>query len=408
MQLALQRKGGATIRCPSGQIYKFHSDRSLQHTVPAPEDASYILAAHGHEIEAVPPLAGGWVVYTGDKPEECVELLTGDVVVEQGQTTRVRLCQQLELERLKHWEPATPVQTYGEGMQRLLVTRDKGLGDMLMLGAALRELKRQCPDLEITLATSGGWMNLLRDQPGVDVLVPIGEATEYAPFDQSVDLVHYVEQADSRFERHRVDVFGEPLGLGDVPDKTVTVPLTKGEVSAARQNLNGAGSPLVGVVYRGSTNARSYPPDTIPALCEALVGRGMGVALLDHEPQPNVPLPGGAVSLCGRYEARELAATVAAMDCVVAPDTGLVHLAAAVGTPVVALASGIPAELRWSAYDNVTVIDAAGRVGCDHCHDGASCRPGGVGSESLTDWAPTCMRALPPEEIAETVAGVVA
>jgi ADP-heptose:LPS heptosyltransferase len=148
--------------------------------------------------------------------------------------------------------------------------------------------------------------------------------------------------------------------------------------------------------------------DAIPALCDELAARGMGVALIDYEPQPDVPLPDGAIRYCGVGDARELAAAMSAMDCIISPDTGLVHLAAAVGTPAVAISSGIPPELRWSAYPAVTVIDAAKAVDCDYCHDGASCRPAMIGSPSLTGWAPPCMRALSPAYLAEFVAEVVA
>lgn len=406
MRLALQRDCSLTIRSPAtGITYEFRPN-SKELDVTEPADIGYILAVHGASVQPKAPVAQGWALYQGEEPEVCMELLAGEVVLPRGKPVCVTLSQEIELVQRERWPRVVPTLTYECGMRRLLVTRDQGMGDMLMLSAALRALKRACPEMEITVATHGTWFGLLQGQEGIDRCVEMHDDMPDAPYDQHVNLVQYVELAESRFDKHRVDVFAEPLGLDMVEDRTVSLSLDEAEVAAARETLNGDGRPIVGVVYRGSTNVRSYPKDMIPALCEVL-GQSAAVVLIDHHPWPDVPLPDGSVRLCGTCGPRELAAMIANMDCIVSPDTGIVHLAAAVGTPVVALTGSVPAKLRWSAYDDITVIDGAQQIGCGHCYDGPSCRPGDVGSESLTDWAPPCMRALSPEQVAETVAEVV-
>lgn len=408
MRLRMERDGcRRTIRSPhTGTMYEFRENTRVV-DVEDEADIAYILGVHGDVIQPELPMADGWAVYNGDEPEVCMHLATGDITLQQNVPARIALVQQRELEMQLHWPPIAPALTYLHGMKRLLVTRDMGLGDMLMLGAALRALRGVCPDIEIVLSTTSGWVPLLQDQPGIDSVILMGTEPDAGQFDQHINLVYWVETAQTRLTRHRTDVFGEALGLDEVPDKSVIVPLTKDERRSAQAELNGAGRPLVGVAYRGSTNARSYPMDQITGLCHEITGRGMGVALIDHGPQPHVALPEGALRLCGTQGARELAGVVSALDCVVSTDTGLVHLAAAVGTPCVAVASSIPPEMRWSAYENMHVIDTAKRVNCDYCHDGPSCRPGDVGSGSLTDWAPPCLRSLPPDELADVVAEVV-
>lgn len=406
MRLALQRDCSLTIRSPAtGICYEFRPNiREVD--VREQADIAYILAVHGASIQPANPVARGWALYQGEEPEVCVELLTGEVTLQRGKPACVSLAQEIELVQRERWPRVPPTLTYKCGMRRLLVTRDQGLGDMLMLSAALRALKRECPKLDITLSTHKAWFGILREQEGIDRCIEMHDDMPGAPYDQHVNLVQYVELAESRFDKHRVDIFGEPLGLDGVEDRTVNVRLGKDELATARETLNGVGRPVIGVVYRGSTNARSYPKDQIPVLCEVL-GRDATVAFIDHQPQPGVSLPEGSVDLCGTCDPLELAAMIANMDCVVAPDTGIVHLAAAVGTPVVALTGSIPGDLRWSAYDDITVIDGAKQVGCTHCYDGPNCRPGDVGSESLTDWAPPCMRAMSPEQVAKAVAQVV-
>lgn len=408
MRLVLQRKGARlTIRCPpTGNIYEFRENcRTID--VHDQGDIGYILGVHGASVQPEVPTADGWLLYSGDEPQHELDLLTGAVTLPRGVPIRVAIAQQIEAQEREHWPPVPPAATYGWGMRRLLVTRDMGLGDMLMLCSALRALKARCPDIEITLSTQTGWARLLADQPGIDRLTEMGYENAGGPYDQHMMLVQWVERAPSRFERHRTDVFAEPLGVDHVENKAVAVPLSAEERREGQQRLAGAKRPLVGVVYRGSTNARSYPKHMVPGLCGELDARGFGVALIDHHPWPDFPLPPDAVRLCGTEDARSLAAAVAAMDCVVSPDTGVVHLGAAVGTPVVAMASTIPPQLRWSAYENVTVIDGAQRIGCGYCHDAAHCRPGNVGSESLTDWGPPCLGCISPSELADKVGEVM-
>jgi ADP-heptose:LPS heptosyltransferase len=59
---------------------------------------------------------------------------------------------------------------------------------------------------------------------------------------------------------------------------------------------------------------------------------------------------GRALDLGGRLGLRELAAVLDRADCVVAPNTGPAHLAAAVGTPVVSLFAPVVPAARWQPY----------------------------------------------------------
>jgi heptosyltransferase I len=58
-----------------------------------------------------------------------------------------------------------------------------------------------------------------------------------------------------------------------------------------------------------------------------------------------LPSPASAVDLVGRSTARQLAAVLARCRALVAPDTGPVHIATAMGTPVAGLYAVAPPEL---------------------------------------------------------------
>ena len=77
---------------------------------------------------------------------------------------------------------------------------------------------------------------------------------------------------------------------------------------------------------------------------------------------------------------RHLTALISACDVYIGNDTGPMHIAAAVGTPVVAL-FGSTNPIRSGPYgDTHTVVQSGINLGCNPCHPGR--RPGGCGAGS--------------------------
>ena len=72
----------------------------------------------------------------------------------------------------------------------------------------------------------------------------------------------------------------------------------------------------------------------------------------------------GVVDLTGRTSFAELAAVLAGADCVVAPNTGPAHLAAAVGTPVVSLFAPVVPALAWAPWGVPHVVLGDQGAGC--------------------------------------------
>ena len=75
---------------------------------------------------------------------------------------------------------------------------------------------------------------------------------------------------------------------------------------------------------------------------------------------------------------REIAALIAACDVYIGNDTGPMHIAAAVGTPVVAL-FGSTNHIRSGPYgERHKVVQSGMDLGCNPCHPGR--HPGGCGA----------------------------
>jgi lipopolysaccharide heptosyltransferase I len=145
---------------------------------------------------------------------------------------------------------------------------------------------------------------------------------------------------------HAVDRYWEAvaaLGVGDVA-KEFHVPVTDPARQWAAAMLRGLPRPwlMLGVGSRWVT--KRWPPHHFAALvrqAQALfggaaifVGGGGDEARLAEEAR--VGLTGSALNLSGRTTLLQLVAVLAAADVMVANDTGPLHLAAALGRPVVA------------------------------------------------------------------------
>jgi heptosyltransferase-2 len=137
--------------------------------------------------------------------------------------------------------------------------------------------------------------------------------------------------------------------LGAVPATRVPSLLPPDAGSAPRQAVRGwfeeaglsrrAHAPLVGV-HLGAAygSAKQWPASRVIELCMHLDAHGADVVLLgppgERDAGRAIAARVPVASLVGRDRAADLPAVLAEFDAVVAGDTGVAHLAAALGTPV--------------------------------------------------------------------------
>jgi lipopolysaccharide heptosyltransferase II len=145
-----------------------------------------------------------------------------------------------------------------------------------------------------------------------------------------------------------------------------------GRAAALVDDLGLAGSaPWVAVHPGGSAPARRYPPEGFAEVVRGLTAAGVDVVLTgvaDEAPLVTAVQRAAGVptrSLAGRLGVAELAAILARARVLVSNNTGPVHVAAAVGTPVVDLyAQTNPQHTPWSVASRVLFHD----VPCKYCY----------------------------------------
>ncbi|HWC27093.1 MAG TPA: glycosyltransferase family 9 protein, partial [Solirubrobacteraceae bacterium] len=176
-------------------------------------------------------------------------------------------------------------------------------------------------------------------------------------------------------DRHEIDRHLDLMRLLGAPpaDRALELPLTADDRRAAAGVRTGAGlTPPYALLHPGATSSsRRWPPQHFAAVGDALAARGLAVAVTGVAAEAPVTaavvsaMSAPAADLSGRTTLGSLAALLDDAALLVASDTGVAHLAAAVRTPsVTAFLSGDP--VRW-AHPSPLHRTARVDVGCNPC-----------------------------------------
>jgi ADP-heptose:LPS heptosyltransferase len=250
---------------------------------------------------------------------------------------------------------------------RLDVVRLGALGDVLMCTPALRELKRRNPTCHLTLYTD--FQDLAATFPFIDHVRPTGEAPRDAIW------MFYGTTIPPR--RHLARILADCLGL-DIKDIRPTCIIDSAEKSRFQEAWKDLPRPWILVVRR----AGSYTPnkDWPDEYWETLIDRLLtgctvidaGATSGDRRPrfEPNY------IDLVGRTALPQLIAAIAAADLLVAPETGPMHIAAAVETPAVVIFGGYIHPVSSGYPENINLYSPVPCAPCwlrEPCPYGKKC-----------------------------------
>lgn len=305
------------------------------------------------------------------------------------------------------------------GIERALVIRFGRIGDVLVLTPALRAIARAHPTARVDVLTTPAGVVTLDGNPHVsDVfalrsrrlprLLNPERARLIRTFrSRRYDSVFLFETAD-RYrrlaaevaapvvftfarddepvtptrarrarERHEAHRFLDLLALAAIEPAGEYYDFHVGDAAraSAAALLEQAGvpldSPLVGIhaghfqrrFRRGRPHAKTWPVERYAEVVRRFAGRGVRVVLTGSAAERTLNrrilamLPAGAAAdLAGRTDLRTLAALIERCNVFLAPDTGPAHLAAAVGTPLVALFGPKPPGIMGPLGDDARIV----------------------------------------------------
>jgi ADP-heptose:LPS heptosyltransferase len=215
--------------------------------------------------------------------------------------------------------------------RRLHVARLGALGDILLCTPALRELKRLNPTCHLTFYTE--FQELAATFPFIDQVRPTSEAPP--------DAVWLLYERSIPPRRHLAQVIGDCLGL-DVRDVRPSCFVDPACTLRFQESWKDLPRPWILIVRQTGpfTPNKDWPGEYWETLIDWLLTRytiiDAGAMCADRRSrcEPNY------VDLVGRTTLPQFMAAIAAADLLVVPETGPMHIAAAVGTPSVVIYGG--------------------------------------------------------------------
>ena len=326
----------------------------------------------------------------------------------------------------------------------ILLVRFSAIGDILLLTPLLRALRRRHPDARITVVTRAAFAPLLAHNPRVTEVIGWDESQSLAAlgrqlkgrgFSHQMDLHNslrslalrrYVGGRWSSYPKHRVarallirtkrNIYrdGRPVperyfdaaqGLDLAPDEgSLEMFLPRPTLRAAEEFLSGHGigtvRQLIAVAPGAAHFTKRWPVHHWTALVRRLVENGNDIVVVggpeDREVAATVSEAGGdrAVSAAGGFDLPGSAAVLKRARALVSGDTGVMHMATAVGTPVLALFGPTVEPFGFFPYHaKATVLQRD-----------LYCRPcSAYGGPKCPEVHHRCMQDLTPEDVLEAL-----
>jgi len=299
--------------------------------------------------------------------------------------------------------------------EKILVFSFSFIGDAVLSTAVIQPLRAHFPDAYITFLVGPRTFNLFATEPNIDAVVVYNNRGKHAGWDGRLQLIktlrfhkydivvnlrdsltarcigakHWgMRRGDSN--RHAVTRYLEVLQEYGV-DTTGARPhlqLTAEEQATAHRFLIEAGWTserlLIGIHPGGNWEYKLWDAKNYARLASTLA-KDLGAAILlfagpdERELQMQVAqMMDNPPLLVPTENLRRLGALISTCDVYIGNDTGPMHIAAAVDTPVVAL-FGSTNPIRSGPYgDKHTVVQSGIDLGCNPCHPGQD--PGGCGA----------------------------
>ena len=218
--------------------------------------------------------------------------------------------------------------------------------------AFLASMQERAFDLAVQLQGDGSVINEFAALLGARQLAGFVPSATAAPRDDPADV--WVPYPASGHEIERL--LALPRALGAPVDDQLEFPITDRDRDDAGSLLADAGigaSPFAVMHAGGSRPDRRWPAERFAAVADALAEDGMDVLLTGTAGESEVTaavrqgMDRPASDLAGRTSLGALAALIEAASVVVTNDTGVSHLAAAIGTDSLTIFSASDRE-RWA------------------------------------------------------------
>ena len=302
-------------------------------------------------------------------------------------------------------------------LKKILVFSFSFIGDAVLSTSVIQPLRRHFSDAHITFLVGPRAFDLLATDPNIDAVLVYDNRGKHAGWQGRLRLIKTLRldkfdivvnlrdsltarcigaehwgmmQGDSN--RHAITRYLEVLqkqGV-DITDAHPHLQLTEPERAAAHRFLAEAGwtseQLLIGIHPGGNWEYKLWDAGNYAQLANVLCEEQKASILLfagpnERELQAKVAKIMDVPPILVKTEnLRHLAALISVCNIYIGNDTGPMHIAAAVDTPVVALFGSTNYHRSGPYGEKHTVVQSGINLGCNPCHPGR--HPGGCGAGS--------------------------
>lgn len=294
----------------------------------------------------------------------------------------------------------------------IFIVQRQSPGDILMLTAAIRDLKRQHPYLKVNIRTS--CMELWQNNPYLSRDITEDKA------DRVIELQYPLVHSSDRLPYHFIHAFRKELQLHlglNIPQGEFRGDLHLSEAEKMPfPGLENKKYWILDAGYKWDCPTKHWGTENFQKLVDLLAGKIQFVQIGEENPRHYHTRIAGAIDLVGKTTTRELIQLMYHASGVITPISFPMHLAAAVPTadgrlrPCIVLAGGRE-PAHWEAYPGHQFLHTVGMLDCcrkKSCwksqlaagSGGSVCSyPVKVGSDTVG----RCMTLIAPEAVADLV-----
>ena len=255
-----------------------------------------------------------------------------------------------------------------------------GIGDVLMSTPLIRAIKMTIPHCHLVYATDtqysqGALADIINHNPFVDELIPF-HAIQDAEYDYLVDITAtgLSKEKSGSIPPNRIDMFADAVGVDISADPVPIYIIEEKERKKAKAFINkkipkkNKNTRMVAIQTRSNDARRTWPLDNSYQLIQMLAqDENMHIFVMDwgHSIDKWTDLERSNVHLVMNQKLVDIAPIIDQMDVVIAPDSGILHLAGALQKKIVTIFGPIPPESRINYYANATVLTK--KLPCSYC-----------------------------------------
>lgn len=334
------------------------------------------------------------------------------------------------------------------GSLRILAIRFSSIGDILLTTPLLRAVRARYPDAHLAFLTKEPFAPLLSDNPRLSQLLTLGPGESLAALGGRLRRERFTHVLNlhgslrtrglrllvparwSGYRNHRVareilirtkrNLYSRDIPVperyfdavrkldvrpdGEPPEFYLNEK-AKAEAGAWIASRFGNGGPVVSVAPGAAHNTKRWPVEYWQDLVQRMTGRGFNVAVVggpeDQATAEAVRQAGGerAANAAGSFGLQGTGAILAASHLLVSGDTGVMHMATGVDTPVIALFGPTVRAFGFFPYSRRAVV-LERDMGCRPCT--------AWGTERCPLGHHRCLRDIHAAEVEEVVMRMVA